>query len=824
MKNSVIYLKYRGEGDFMEAYKLRHAQVATSFFADALKGFEAEISLDVLTREVEKNLHESISTQDIEMLYIMAATSFIERDPAYSKLAATLLCSKIFKEVTGNELVQATLVQDYQNSFKAAIIRGVEGMVYDARLASFDIEKLAQALRPERDQLFEFLGIQTLYERYLCKLHDRSIIELPQVFWMRVAMGLAFDEQDKEKYALEFYEQLSTMRSISSTPTLFHSGTMHPQLSSCYLTTIPDELNGIFKCMNDNAHLAKWSGGIGNDWSYLRATGSQIKSIKATSNGVIPYLKIANDVTSAINRSGNRRGATVAYLETWHYDIEDFLDLRRNTGDERRRTHDMNTANWIPDLFMKRVLADGEWTLFSPDEVIELHDLYGAAFEAKYAYYEQAAKEGKIKLHKTISAKQLWKKMLTRLFETGHPWVTFKDVCNIRSPQDHVGVVHSSNLCTEITLNTSPTETAVCNLTSINLEKHVKDGQIDFDLLAMSVKTAIRMLDNVIDINFYPTIEAKNSNKKHRPVGLGIMGFQDLLIKLDLGFESAQTIELTDKLMEFISYHAILASADLAQEKGAYETFKGSKWDRGIFPIDTLDLLEKERGMEIKISRSSALDWTPVREKVKAFGMRNSNTMAIAPTATISNIAGCYPCIEPLFKNVYVKANISGEFTIVNNYLVADLKKLGLWGKDMLDQIKYYDGSVQKISSIPEAIRAKYKEAFEIAPEVLVELTARRSKWIDQSQSNNVFLQGTSGQKLSDIYFAGWQNGMKTFYYLRTLAATQIEKSTLDAGKFGFTQKRSYGELENVSASGSKEELTQGKTCSMSEQACDSCQ
>lgn len=808
----------------MEAYKVRHAHVATSFFADALKGFEAEISLDAVTREVEKNLHEAISEQDIETLYIMAATSFIERDPAYSKLAATLLCSKIFKEVTGKALEQITFKADYQTSFKAAISRGVVGGVYDVRLASFDIEKLAQAIVPERDQLFEFLGVQTLYERYLCKLHDKSIIELPQVFWMRVAMGLALEEQDKEKFALAFYEQLSTMRSVSSTPTLFHSGTVHPQLSSCYLTTIPDELNGIFKCMNDNAHLAKWSGGIGNDWTYLRATGSTIKSIKATSNGVIPYLKIANDVTSAINRSGNRRGATVAYLETWHYDIEDFLDLRRNTGDDRRRTHDMNTANWVPDLFMKRVLADGEWTLFSPDEVIELHDLYGAAFEKKYAEYEQLAKEGKVKLHKTISAKALWKKMLTRLFETGHPWITFKDVCNIRSPQDHVGVVHSSNLCTEITLNTSFSETAVCNLTSINLEKHAVDGKIDFDTLAHTVKNAIRMLDNVIEINFYPTIEAKNSNLKHRPVGLGIMGFQDLLIKLGLAFESPETVELTDKLMEFISYHAILASAELAEEKGAYETFKGSKWDRGIFPIDTLELLQQERGMDIQVSRSSALDWTPVREKVKAFGMRNSNTMAIAPTATISNISGCFPCIEPLFKNVYVKANISGEFTVVNKYLVEDLKKLNLWNKDMLDQIKYYDGSVQKISSIPEAIRAKYKEAFEVDPDVLVELNARRSKWIDQSQSYNVFLQGTSGQKLSDIYFAGWQRGMKTFYYLRTLAATQIEKSTLDASKFGFTQKRNYEVFDKVSTAEMGEEATEGKACSMSEEACDSCQ
>ena len=614
-------------------------------------------------------------------------------------------------------------------------------------------------------------------------------------------MGLAFNENNKEARAIEFYNVLSKMQFVSSTPTLFHSGTPHPQLSSCYLTTVSDDLSHIFKCIGDNAQLSKWSGGLGNDWSNIRGTGSHIKSTNVESQGVVPFLKIANDVTVAINRSGKRRGATCAYLETWHLDIEDFLDLRRNTGDDRRRTHDMNTSNWIPDLFMKRVETDDDWTLFSPEEVGDLHDSFGKKFEDLYTNYERMTNTGEIKKFKKIPAKELWRKMLTRLFETGHPWITFKDPCNVRSPQDHVGVVHSSNLCTEITLNTSAEETAVCNLGSVNLSKHVtEDGKLDRGLLEETINIAMRMLDNVVDLNFYPTIEAKNSNMKHRPIGLGIMGLQDALFKLDLPFDSQKALNFSDQLMEQISYHAISASSDLAKERGAYESFKGSKWDRGIFPLDSLSLLEEERGQNIDVNKITSLDWEGLKSKVKENGMRNSNTMAIAPTATISNIAGCYPCIEPIYKNIYVKANMSGEFTVVNNYLINDLKALNLWSKDMLDKIKYFDGNLDHIEELPEDIKNKYKEAFSIDPVVLLKHTSVRGKWIDQSQSHNVFMQGVSGKKLSEIYTAAWKFGLKTTYYLRTLAASQIEKSTLDANKFGYTQKREYKKVEEGAA------------------------
>ena len=606
-------------------------------------------------------------------------------------------------------------------------------------------------------------------------------------------MGLAISEEQREDWAIEFYELMSQRLFVPSTPTLFHAGTPHPQLSSCYLTTVDDDLKHIFKCLADNSQLSKWSGGIGNDWSNIRATGAAIKSTKVESQGVIPFLKIANDVTNAINRSGKRRGATCAYLETWHYDIEDFLDLRKNTGDERRRTHDMNTANWIPDLFMKRVLADDSWTLLSPDEAPDLHRLFGKAFEKRYHHYEEEARQGRIRLFKTVSAKALWRKMLTMLFETGHPWITFKDACNVRSPQDHAGVVHSSNLCTEITLNTSADETAVCNLGSVNLATHVTAaGELDQEQLGRTVRTAVRMLDNVIDINFYPTDEARNSNLRHRPIGLGVMGFQDLLFETNVAFESPAALELADSSMELVAWHAILASSELARERGAYASFKGSKWDRGILPHDTLDLLEAERGQEIDVPRTTRLDWEQVREQIRQHGMRNSNTMAIAPTATISNISGCFPCIEPIYKNIYVKANISGEFTVVNRYLIDDLKRLGLWGQEMLEKLKYYDGNVSRIDEIPAEVKAKYKEAFDIDPIFALRLTAARGKWIDQSQSHNVFLKGTSGKQLSEVYTAAWRLGLKTTYYLRTLAVSQIEKATLDAGKYGFTQLREY--------------------------------
>ena len=757
-------------------------------------------SVDSIAKELNRNIFDGASTSDLERALLLASTAFIERDPDYSKVSAGFFMQRLYKEGMGVSVNEHTLEDEYRKTFISGIALGVENKYLDEKLLDFDLEKLSLAIDIERDSLFEFLGIQTLYERYLQK-HEEKRFELPQAFWMRVAMGLAFNENNKEARAIEFYNVLSKMQFVSSTPTLFHSGTPHPQLSSCYLTTVSDDLSHIFKCIGDNAQLSKWSGGLGNDWSNIRGTGSHIKSTNVESQGVVPFLKIANDVTVAINRSGKRRGATCAYLETWHLDIEDFLDLRRNTGDDRRRTHDMNTSNWIPDLFMKRVETDDDWTLFSPEEVGDLHDSFGKKFEDLYTNYERMTNTGEIKKFKKIPAKELWRKMLTRLFETGHPWITFKDPCNVRSPQDHVGVVHSSNLCTEITLNTSAEETAVCNLGSVNLSKHVtEDGKLDRGLLEETVNIAMRMLDNVVDLNFYPTIEAKNSNMKHRPIGLGIMGLQDALFKLDLPFDSQKALNFSDQLMEQISYHAISASSDLAKERGAYESFKGSKWDRGIFPLDSLSLLEEERGQNIDVNKITSLDWEGLKSKVKENGMRNSNTMAIAPTATISNIAGCYPCIEPIYKNIYVKANMSGEFTVVNNYLINDLKALNLWSKDMLDKIKYFDGNLDHIEELPEDIKNKYKEAFSIDPVVLLKHTSVRGKWIDQSQSHNVFMQGVSGKKLSEIYTAAWKFGLKTTYYLRTLAASQIEKSTLDANKFGYTQKREYKKVEEGAA------------------------
>ena len=762
----------------------------------ACEGYSTTTSPDLIIKELTRNIFDGASTSDIERALILSATAFIERDPDYSKLSAKLFLQRLYKEAMEVSVNEDTIDAEYRRTFIDGIKFGTENNYLDKRLLEFDLEKLSNSLSLEKDDLFQFIGIQTLYERYFLKDNERRF-ELPQAFWMRIAMGMAMNEKDKEARALEFYDTLSSMKFVSSTPTLFHSGTPHPQLSSCYLTTVSDDLSHIFKCVGDNAQLSKWSGGLGNDWTNIRATGSRINSTNVDSQGVIPFLKIANDVTVAINRSGKRRGATCAYLETWHLDIEDFLDLRRNTGDDRRRTHDMNTANWIPDLFMKRVVEEKEWTLFSPEEVPNLHESYGSKFEEVYTNYENQIESGKIKKFKKIQAPDLWKKMLTRIFETGHPWITFKDPCNIRSPQDHVGVVHSSNLCTEITLNTSPEETAVCNLGSINLEKHITlDGKLDRELLQKTVKTAIRMLDNVIDLNFYPTIEARNSNLKHRPIGLGIMGLQDVFFKLNLPFESPKALNFSDQLLEFISYNAILTSSELAKERGSYESFNGSKWDRGIFPLDTLSLLEKERKANIEINKITSLKWEEVRAKVKKYGMRNSNTMAIAPTATISNIAGCFPCIEPIYKNIYVKSNISGEFTVVNSYLVSDLKKLNLWSKDMLDKIKYSDGNLDKIDEIPEQLKNKYKEAFSIDPFMLLKHSAVRGKWIDQSQSTNIFMQGGSGKLLSEIYITAWKLGLKTTYYLRTLAASQIEKSTLDAGQFGYTQKREHKKLE----------------------------
>jgi ribonucleoside-diphosphate reductase alpha chain len=610
------------------------------------------------------------------------------------------------------------------------------------------------------------------------------------MFWMRVAMGVALQESDKEARAVEFYRIISTLHFVPSSPTLFHSGTIHSQLSSCYLTTIEDDLSHIFKSIGDNAQMSKWAGGVANDWSKLRGTGALIKNTGVESQGVIPFLKIANDTTVAINRSGRRRGATCAYLETWHWDIEDFLELRKNTGDDRRRTHDMNTANWVPDLFIQRVKEGGMWSLFSPDETPDLHELYGEEFKKRYEQYEQRGLAGGLKLFRQIPAKDLWKKMLTMLFETGHPWITFKDPSNIRSPQDHTGVVHSSNLCTEITLNTSKEETAVCNLGSINLARHVRKGELDIEKIKYTVSIAMRMLDNVIDLNFYPTIEGRNSNLKHRPVGLGVMGFQDALYQMNINFDSEQMVQLADYSQEVISYYAILASTQLAKERGAYASFRGSKWDRGILPLDTIALLERERGTEIPVSREAKLDWSVVREAIKEYGMRNSNTMAIAPTATISNISGAIPSIEPIYKNIYVKSNISGDFVVVNHYLVKELKERGLWNDDMLTKLKFYDGRLTEIPEIPQDIKDKYKEVFEIDARWLIKAAAHRGKWIDQSQSLNIFYAGTSGKEISDIYLYAWDMGIKTTYYLRTLAVSQVEKSTVNTAEMGSTHIR----------------------------------
>jgi ribonucleoside-diphosphate reductase alpha chain len=748
-------------------------------------GFDGEIDVDLIARETVRNVFDGISTADIDRAVLLAASSFIERDPAYAKVAARLFLRRIYREVIG---VARSHEDGYRQAFVRGIRDGVERGMFDARLLDFNLGRLAASLDTARDDLLNFMGVQTLHERYFARA-DEALLETPQAFWMRVAMGVAVAEEQREEQAVRFYELISSLRFVPSTPTLFHAGTSRPQLSSCYLTTIDDDLSSIFKALSDNAQLSKWSGGLGNDWSNIRATGATIHSTGVESQGVVPFLKIASDVTLAINRSGKRRGATCAYLESWHLDIEDFLDLRRNTGDERRRTHDMNTANWIPDLFMKRVLAEQDWTLFSPDETPDLHALYGRRFEERYCHYEALAQAGKLQRHRVVPAAKLWRKMLSMLFETGHPWLTFKDPCNIRSPQDHAGVVHSSNLCTEITLNTSREETAVCNLGSVNLEKHVGAEGIDRELLADTVSVAMRMLDNVVDINFYPTPEAERSNLRHRPVGLGMMGLQDALFKLDLPFEDPAALTTVDRIMELISYHAILASSRLAAERGPYGSYAGSKWERGLLPHDTLQLLEEERGMALEMDQGGVLDWEPVRAHIARHGMRNSNTMAIAPTATISNIAGCFPSFEPPYKNIYVKSNISGEFTVINPYLVADLRDAGRWSRELADELKYHDGSLQQMGHLSEHLRRKYKVAFEIDPLWYLRLAAARGKWIDQSQSLNVFMHGTSGRLLGNIYQYAWKLGLKTTYYLRTMAASQVEKATLGAA-YGFTQRR----------------------------------
>jgi ribonucleoside-diphosphate reductase alpha chain len=753
----------------------------------------AIIDIEAIAQQCAQDVYDGMKTSDIAQALIMTTRAFIERDPAYSKMTSRLLAHKVYKE-TADQHVDFTKLDEV---YRATFIKNIKTLAglnkLDERMVQFDLEHLATVLKPERDDLFLFLGMQTLADRYfLNHPTTKQVLETPQAFWMRVAMGLALNETrgQRDETAIRFYELISTLRFVPSTPTLFHAGTSHPQLSSCYLTTVMDSLDHIFKSLADNAQLSKWSGGLGNDWTNLRGTGSRIKGTGVDSQGIIPFLKVANDTTAAINRSGRRRGATCAYLETWHYDIEDFLELRKNTGDERRRTHDMDTANWIPDLFMKRVRDDKDWTLFSPDEVPDLHHIFGKKFETQYEHYEQLAAEGKIRLHRKVKARDLWKKMLGMLFETGHPWITWKDACNVRSPQDHVGVVHSSNLCTEITLNTSEEETAVCNLGSVNIARHIRNGKLDLEMLKETVTTAMRMLDNVIDVNFYPTIEAKRSNMRHRPVGLGIMGFQDALYLLDISFASESCVKFADESMEAVSYYAILASTELAKERDVYESYEGSKWSRGILPLDTIDLLEQERGERIDVSRTTTLDWSIVRAAIKKHGMRNSNCLAIAPTATISNISGCTPSIEPIYKNLYVKANQFGDFIVINTALVDDLKKLNMWDDSMLKKLKYFDGNIAAIEEVPANLREKYKETFDIEPQWLIRAAAARGKWIDQSQSLNIFYKGSSGKEINDMYMFAWELGVKTTYYLRTLAASQVEKSTVSTAEFGSTHKR----------------------------------
>jgi ribonucleoside-diphosphate reductase alpha chain len=751
----------------------------------------AEVSTEAIVTDTLKNLFDGVSIADVGRALVMSARHMIEQEPNYGYVAARLLLDNLRREalsfVTGAQSAATftEMEQRYPDYLAEYIQRGVALELLDPRLQEFSLGVLGKALVPERDMQFTYLGLQTLYDRYF--LHSNGMrFELPQAFFMRVAMGLALNETEREARAIEFYNLLSSFDFMSSTPTLFNAGTLRPQLSSCYLTTVPDHLEGIYGAIRDNALLSKYAGGLGNDWSRVRALGAHIKGTNGKSQGVVPFLKVANDTAVAVNQGGKRKGAVCAYLETWHLDIEEFLELRKNTGDERRRTHDMNTANWVPDLFMKRVHEQGEWTLFSADEVPDLHDLYGKAFESAYVAYEEKAQRGEIKVFKRIPAISLWRKMLSMVFETGHPWVTFKDPCNLRSPQQHIGVVHSSNLCTEITLNTCDAEIAVCNLGSVNLPAHVTEQGLDLNKLQRTVRTAMRMLDNVIDINYYSVPQARKSNLLHRPVGLGIMGFQDALYKLRLPYASHDAVQFADSSMEAVSYYSILASTDLAAERGSYTSYKGSLWSQGILPIDSIQRLEDQRGgyleMDRKPSAKLGLDWKGLRKRIASVGMRNSNCMAIAPTATISNICGVSQSIEPTYQNLFVKSNLSGEFTVVNPYLVRDLKQRGLWDEVMANDLKYFNGSVQPIDRIPGELKALYATAFEVEPRWLVEAGSRRQKWIDQSQSLNLYLAEPSGKKLDEIYKFAWLRGLKTTYYLRTLGATHAEKSTITDG------------------------------------------
>lgn len=742
----------------------------------------ADVKPEPIIAETKRNLYDGVPMDEVYKAAILAARTLIEKDPGYTRATARLLLHTIRKEILGEEVNQAEMQQRYADYFPGYIKKGVQAELLDEKLQQYDLAKLGAALKAERDLQFDYLGLQTLYDRYFLHTEGKRI-EMPQAFFMRVAMGLALNEIDREARAIEFYEVLSSFDFMSSTPTLFNSGTRRSQLSSCYLTTVSDDLDGIYEALKENALLSKFAGGLGNDWTPVRALGSHIKGTNGKSQGVVPFLKVVNDTAVAVNQGGKRKGAVCAYLETWHLDIEEFLELRKNTGDDRRRTHDMNTANWIPDLFMKRVLEGGDWTLFSPSTCPDLHDLFGAAFEKAYTEYEAKVDRGEIKLFKRMPAKDLWRKMLSMLFETGHPWITFKDACNVRSPQQHVGVVHSSNLCTEITLNTNDSEIAVCNLGSVNLVQHLKDGEngkeIDHEKLKKTVSTAMRMLDNVIDINYYAVKKARDSNLRHRPVGMGLMGFQDSLYALRTPYASQAAVEFADRSMEAICYYAYWASTELAAERGRYSSYRGSLWDRGILPIDSLDLLAEARGGHVDVDRSMSLDWDALRAKIARDGMRNSNCVAIAPTATISNIIGVDASIEPCFGNLSVKSNLSGEFTVINESLVRDLKKLGLWDDVMVMDLKHFDGSLRRIDRVPEELKSLYATAFEVEPVWLVEAAARRQKWIDQAQSLNIYMAGASGKKLDETYKLAWQRGLKTTYYLRTIGATHAEKSTV---------------------------------------------
>jgi ribonucleoside-diphosphate reductase alpha chain len=792
---------------------------------DACKGLGQDVKADPIVAETKRNLYDGVPIEEVYKASILAARTLIEKDPDYTYATARLLLHTIVKEVIGEEVPSTEMGARYADYFPQFIKKGVQNELLDEKLQQFDLARLGAALKPERDLQFDYLGLQTLYDRYF--LHVRKTrIELPQAFFMRVAMGLALNEIDREARAIEFYEVLSSFDFMSSTPTLFNSGTRRSQLSSCYLTTVPDDLDGIYESIKENALLSKFAGGLGNDWTRVRAMGAHIKGTNGESQGVVPFLKVVNDTAVAVNQGGKRKGAVCTYLETWHLDIEEFLELRKNTGDDRRRTHDMNTANWIPDLFMKRVMEKGDWSLFSPNDVPDLHDLFGADFEKAYVAYEEKAARGEIKPYRKLAATDMWRKMLSMLFETGHPWITFKDACNVRSPQQHAGVVHSSNLCTEITLNTSDTETAVCNLGSINLLKHIKDGGVDHQKLQKTIKTAMRMLDNVIDINYYAVKKARDSNMRHRPVGLGIMGFQDALYELRIPYASNDAVEFADRSMEAVCYHAYWASTELARERGRYASYKGSLWDQGILPPDTLDLLAQERGGYVDVDRSSSLDWDALRQKIATDGMRNSNCVAIAPTATISNIIGVDASIEPCFGNLSVKSNLSGEFTVINGYLVKDLKRLGLWDDVMVMDLKHFDGSLRAIDRVPQEVKALYATAFEVEPLWLVEAAARRQKWIDQAQSLNIYMAGASGKKLDDTYKLAWLRGLKTTYYLRTTSATQAEKSTGRTGQLNAVSV--HGNDASMSAPAAAavadEPATDIKFCAIDDPGCEACQ